>query len=247
MGDVIAPRRASVAAFAIAVACLCAASPAQAAAFFDDFNRASGTDLGPNWVERTGDNYIVGDSYVRSVGNGVSLMTVANFNETAPILSVDAGYPSQNFDVGYVALVGRYADDDNSVYVKVQSTGINSQNGFDRLFFYYGTDGGAWPGMTGGEAGVPITPFRNGRLTVTIAGSDVTASIDTDFNGTPEQTFTRGGLPLANLGTQVGLGMLSLDVAIDADNFSAVPEPTAALPLLAASLVLIARRRTRVP
>jgi hypothetical protein len=171
--------------------------------------------------------WIVGDSIVRSVGNtGPSLMTVSGFDTSAPQLTLDASYPSFTPDVAYAALIGRYADANNSVYVKVQNTlsppdRPDPRPAFDGLFFYYGTDGGGWAGMTGGAAFQPIAPFRDGRLGLTVVGSDVTATIDTNFDGTPELTYTRGGLPWANLGTQVGMAILQIDVAVNGDNFTA--------------------------
>jgi hypothetical protein len=128
--------------------------------------------------------------------------------------------------------------------VKVQNTGVANASAFDSLFFYYGTDGGAWSGMTGGDAQVSIPPASTLRLTVSVVGSDVTAMIDTNFDGTPELTYIRGGLPTENLGTKVGVGLLLLDTAVWADNFSAtdVPEPSSFVALGAAGMLLMQRR-----
>lgn len=178
-------------------------------------------------------------------------MTVADFNTTSPVLSVDALYPvgATQADIGYVGLVGRYADAGNSLFVKAQNTGrLGNLNVFDTLFIYYGTNAGGWEGMTGGEDRVEIAPFSSGRMTLAVVGSDVIVSIDTNFDTLPDLTYTRGGLPLANLGTQVGMSMLSLDVAMGADNFTAdVPEPgTLALSAAAVGTMVLRRRRSPV-
>src|SRR5262245_43773856 len=113
MSKIVASRRASVSALAVATVagCLLMTEPAWGQTFSDDFNRPSGTDLGPNWVERTGDLQIVGDSILRNAAqNAGSSMTVVNFNTTQPALSIDASYASQSsLDVAYVGLYGRYA------------------------------------------------------------------------------------------------------------------------------------------
>lgn len=231
----------------VVAGCVATAGSAWGQAFSDDFNRPFGTGLGPNWVERTGDFVIATGGIARSVGGATpSLMTVSGFNTEVPVLTLDLVYPSDTLDVAYGGLVGRYADANNNVFVKVQNTLSANRAAFDGLFFYQGTDGtsGKWPGMTGGEAYQPIPTFKEGRLTMTILGSDVTAMIDTNFDGTPELTYTRGGLPLANLGTEVGMAVFAFNVAVNADNFTAVPEPTTgALAVAALAAGLLATRR----
>jgi hypothetical protein len=204
--------------FAIAIGSL-SAGRAWGVTFSDDFNRANSTNLGPNWLERSGDFFIV-SNFIRSLGNGTTASaTVVGFSATTPALTIEANYPASTTGVGHVALVGRYADASNNVYVKVQSSGAGL--GFDQLSFAYGTDGSAWAGMTGGTGLQSVPLFTHARLGLTVAGSTVTATLDTNLDGTVDQTYTRGGLSLANLGTLVGMGMKINNVAYDADNFTA--------------------------
>ncbi len=229
---------------AAAVVCLSSASPARAAVFTDNFDRGYDTDIGPNWTERAGNFYLVADR-LRVASPAQSVMTVNGYAETAPTVSIDTIWPFPGIPGGagnQIGLVSRYRDLDNFVNVKVYNAGTTS-DGFDTLLFYYGNSTSAWPGMSGGGVAVAIPPFAAARLTTTVIGSTVTATIDTNSDGVPEYTHTRGGLPQDNLGTGVGVTMYIEGVAIDADNFSAVPEPSSVMVLSIAAAGLLARRR----
>jgi hypothetical protein len=85
-------------------------------------------------------------------------------------------------------------------------------------------------------------------MTASLIGGVAYLEFDTDFDGTPEQTYSYSGYSLGSLGTGIGLGSYGWATM---DNFAieteAIPEPgTAALlgPGLA-GLALALRRRRR--
>jgi len=179
----------------------------------DNFDRPDGTDMGPDWVERAGDWRIESNRARSSVSSSPELMTFSG-TSTNPVLSADVFYTGSS-RVTYSTLVSKYADLNNCLFIKVQD---NSYAGnFNRAFFYYGNNGQEWPGMTGGPAYVDITPFTSGRITTRLSGDSITLEIDSNFDGVPEQTYTRGGIPLGSLGDGVGLGGYS---SAELDNFS---------------------------
>lgn len=72
--------------------------------FTDDFNRANGTSLGPNWTERAGNMSISSNALVNSV-TGVSVATVNNVSAADVVLTADVNLGSglANRDTGLVA------------------------------------------------------------------------------------------------------------------------------------------------
>jgi hypothetical protein len=205
----------------------------------DDFNRADGTNMGSNWTERAGDFSIQSN---RASGPAYSLMTF--IGATSNSVTVDA-FPN-TLDLSYVAIVLGYADLSNNLFLKVQNQGSTD---FNYLGFYFGNNGtnnGAW---SQSQFLALSSSFASARMTATLSGTTVTLEFDTDFDGTPEQTYSRGSVPLGLLGSGIGLGGWTYATM---DNFSipgeqAIPEPGTAA-LLGSALVALAvalRRRLR--
>lgn len=215
-----------------------AAAPAAALGFFDGFNRPDDTDMGPSWTEQAYDWRIENGTARTELGFGnEALMTVNGLNMAEPTLGVNIHYQGDE-RITYGGLVSLYKDLDNCVFVKVQD---NAPEGdYFRVFFYWGNNSlSAWPGMTGGDYYVEVTPFTDARLWTVIEDDQVTLLIDRDFNGVPEDVITRGGIPLAEAGT--GVGLCGFD-NVTLDNFRAVPEP-ATLSLVALGALALIRRR----
>jgi len=199
----------------------------------DNFNRPDGTNMGPNWNEVRGD-WRIENQMARSQPTAFTdLMTFNGYNSTEPYVEAEVHYLGAA-RVTYCALVSRYLDLSNNLFVKVQDN--NASGDFERVFFYYGNNGGAWSGMTGGNYYVDVTPFTKARIWTVVQGTNITLNIDRDMNGVPEDTLTRGNFPVANLGDVVGLGGYNNATF---DNFL-VPEP-ATLGLL--GLLAVLRRR----
>jgi len=194
--------------------------------------------MGPTWNEEgAGDLEIInGRARARDYGtvifNGQTAMSV-----TADVYKINGGVSD------YCAIVLGYQDADNNLYIKVQTH--DGQSNFHALGFYFGDTGNSnhlWPESFFGD--IP-TPFSSARLTVSLVGSNASLEIDTDFDGTPEQTITRGSVPVHLLGSGIGLAGWNA-VGAEVDNFSITPEP-ATLVLLAAGLPALlkpARRRS---
>jgi cysteine-rich repeat protein len=162
----------------------------------DDFNRANDTDMGPNWLEPDPDFSVLANQASSDPSFAPSLMTFVG--QTSNTVCVDTFI--NGAQIQYTALVLRYADLANNVFVKVQDN--DGSGDYDTAFFHYGNNGGAWSGTYL----FPLTPFTSARLLAHVDGTDVTLQIDTDFNNVADQTYTVGGLPTGSLGTGIGLG-----------------------------------------
>lgn len=171
---------------------------------FDDFNRANSTNMGADWTEQAGDIEILSN-----MGHGVlnlSMMTHNGVNDNYATSTM-----SSRFDHGgglvYVAMVAGYAGISDNVFVKVQDN--NSDGFYDRVFFYYGNNGGFWAGYTGSYYYDLATPTVSGTMTLSFAngGDDAVLTIDNDASGAAE-TFVCGGLAANSgfLGTGFGVG-----------------------------------------
>lgn len=187
--------------------------------------------MGPNWIEQAGDFQITSG---RASGSDRALMTFVG--ATSNRLSVDA-FPSGS--LSYVALVLGYANLNNNLFMKVQN---QSSTLFNYAGFYYGNNGSQYF--------FPLSsPFASARMTASLVGSIAYLEFDTDFDGTPEQTYSYSGYSLGSLGTGIGLGSYGWATM---DNFSipgeVIPEPgTAALlgPALVGLAVALRRRLRR--
>ncbi len=211
----------------------CALAGVASAQFYDDFNRADGA-LGANWNTVSGTWRIENNQARSSPTSATDLVTCVPYQTADATVGADVFYLGSP-RVTYEALVSAFSSASNNVFVKVQD---NTQAGnFNRVFFYYGNNGGGWAGMTGGPAYQDVTAFTQARIWTVMTGNSITLNIDRDMNGTPEDILTRGGIPLGALGTTVGLGGYNNATF---DNFFATPEP-AALALLGLAIVL--RRR----
>ncbi len=179
-------------------------SSSRATSAFDDFNRANSTNMGADWTEQTGDIEILSN-----MGHGVQNLSMMTHN------GVNDNYASSNmssrFDHGgglvYVAMVAGYSGLYDNVFVKVQDN--NSDGWYDRVFFYYGNNGGSWSGYTGSYYYDLATPTVSGTMTLSFdnAGDDAVLTIDNDASGASE-VFVCGGLAASagGLGTGFGVG-----------------------------------------
>jgi hypothetical protein len=238
----------AIAAAVLVAAVLAWAAPAAQASpfvFIDEFDRPDGTDLGPYWTEQACDWRLEGGLARTQAGEpscAIALLNGYAWDEPSLLAMVHAvGSPRPT----YAALVARYLDDDNCLFVKVQDN--NLDGAFDVVVFYLGNNSlTPWSGMTD-HAGAPanywqfVTPFTQAYLGLTVAGDQVIVTLDRDFDGTPEDVIIRGGVP-AGLGQRVGMGGYN-EAAIG--DFIAMPEPATAilLGLGVAGMVFMPRRR----
>jgi len=196
------------------VAILTMAMQMSALAITDEFDRSDGTDMSAMWTEQSGDWRIESERARSSVIANHDIMTFPE-RSSSPTLSVDVYYTGTP-RITYAALISKYADASDFIRIKVQDN--DGGGDFDTAYFYHG--GSAWADMTGGSSLQSITPFTEARITTWYEGDIITLEIDHDFDGTPEETFWRGGIPLASLGDRVGVGGYG-DAAFD--NFTVDP------------------------
>ncbi len=170
----------------------------------DDFNRANGP-IGGSWVPGIGalTDWSIESNMGKYAGGGNGYMQHGTANAAYDSTDVWIDAKTAGASNGYVAAVTGLGGGDN-LYIKVQSQ--DGSGTFHVAGFYHGFNGGGWPGISGGAAFFALdTPFTEGRLRlyITDGGDTVNLDIDTDFNGTADQTYSRGGV----LGISGAFGM----------------------------------------
>jgi hypothetical protein len=204
------------------------------AGVLDNFDRPDAPTLGPNWTNQAGGQEILGNM-ARSLG-GAQNSSLATYNGvTANDAFVDV---HDGGSVSYLAIVLGYFDLNNNYFIKVQDQGTSGQ--FNYAAFYYGNNGG-------GDFFSLNTPFANGRITAFMTGTLATLQIDSNFDGTADQTYTYD-YGTATGGNGIGLGFYGAALA---DNFgtgtpNATPEPgTGAILLIGAGMIATGLKRRR--
>lgn len=216
-------------AFAL-IAALAALPSASRADFtiLDDFNRPDAATLGPNWSQWSGSTRVASGMAVGGGPTNLAIFDGMGGSSVTADLYAGGGI----FD--FAALVIGFRDRANNLYVKLQQNGGTA--GFDRVVFCYGenvVDTSAWSGSGFTLMSAPTT---SARATITLVGDTITLYIDTNFDGTADQTYAASGVPLGRIGT--GIGIASRGNA-RIDNFGgtvfAIPEPSS---IILASLSL---------
>jgi hypothetical protein len=208
-------------------------------AFSDDFNRSDSTNLGPNWTQQVGSIGISGNQASSSAG-GDNYATVNGFSGNYLSTKITMDVFDQNTGLAYDALVFGIAGTSQSIFVKVQDQG--GSGNFNYYAFYYGNNGGgAFTSLN--------TPFQSGRLTVWASDLDtIWLGIDSNFDGTYEQTYSNTGWSSKTLGTGIGLGMYG---NVRADNYTTeggsqrVPEPGTLLLFASGLMGLLGLRKCK--
>ncbi|UCG48779.1 MAG: hypothetical protein JSU94_03175 [Phycisphaerales bacterium] len=161
----------------------------------DDFNRADSAKMGSNWVQQAGDFSI---NKQQAVAGSSGLITLAgrSYDHIAANVSLSPTYPTQ-----HAALVLGYRNLNNNIYIKMEGKERFQQLAFD--FGYNGINNVAWP-----DSGVEgLSPsFRSAKISARLDGDTVIVEIDSDFDGAPDQAFSRGNIPTKLLGSAIGLG-----------------------------------------
>ncbi len=215
---------------------LALAAAAGAQTFSDDFNRANSGTLGSNWTLVSPTTQIINNAATNG-SSSLGLSTVNGYSAAYTAVTVSADVQSGQSGTSYVALVFGYASTSaqQAIFIKIQD---NDGNGtFDALGFYTGNNVNS--GLSG--FGSLSTPFSRAHIAVWASDANtVNLGVDTDFNGTFDQTYSSTGASSLALGTGVGLGLYGTAIA---DNYLAVvPEPAT---LLVFGLGALALRRRR--
>jgi len=189
----------------------------------DDFNRPDGP-IGPSWIPTpTTAVWQVISNRGRHTNTGVNdiirhVDATGSYVDAVCMLDVFCPTTASQFSAIMIGLGGT-----DSIMVKIQNQ--TTVPGFSHIGLYHrisATGWGAWTGVgTGTGFQVLTAPFEQGRLKVYFSDPDtIVAEIDTDFDGNPDQTYTRTGVLgiAANLGTGFGIG--AWQAAAEFDNWS---------------------------
>jgi len=201
------------------------------AGVLDDFNRANAPTLGASWTAQAGGGEIYNNTARASGGSQFpNLLTyngVSTNSAFVDVYSIDS-------NLAYIALDLAFQDVNNNYFIKVQNQG-GGASGFNYGAFYYGNNGG-------GNFFTLSSPFVSGRITAFFTGTVATLDIDSNFDGTPDQTYSYN-YGTGTGGTGIGLGLYG---TAQADNFGSgvTPEPATMLLLgTGVSAVAAALRR----
>jgi hypothetical protein len=223
----------------VASAC-CAAAYGQ---IVDDFNRPNSTDMGPNWSEDKPDFYIE-DNQAKAVGSNI-YMTWKGTPNTVPyyhfVCQWDVFAPT-----GSLAYTGLRTGVGGTYEMMIKLQSQSSPGTFSHIGFYRGKTPGLYSAWPGGKGFVTLTAkFDKGRITQYFKQGnkdEVFIDIDTDFNGTPEYTYSSPGVEAWGNEMGLGLGIAAYgsptSVAVFDNLFT--PEPTS---LASLALGMLLRRR----
>ena len=217
-------------------ACGLALAQAQATVL-DNFNRPDGA-LGGNWTIQNGNMVIINNQAAGDPAAGWSFNLATYNGVSSDTVFADVYCVGTTLD--YAALILGYASPDENAFIKVQ--GQDGGGMFDHAAFYYGNNGG-------GSFFTLSQPFSSAHMIASLVGDAATLTLDTDFDGVPEQTYTwnYGGNAF---GTGIGMaGFLGGSARLDNYGIPGgqqVPEVTTTISLLFGSvfaLGLMARKR----
>lgn len=187
----------------------------------DDFNRSDGP-LGPSWVGYAGPlaGYTVSSWRGRHTGFVSSIVAHASaagsyrsFSQTIDVFKGSDG-------LEYVALASGLGGAEG-LFIKVQSQ--DSPAAFNWLGFYRGLNAAGWPGAAP-DFVTATAPFASARMQVyfTDDGDTLHLALDTNFDGIPEQSYTRGGVKALSAGFGTGFGIGAYGTTVY-DNWRIMP------------------------
>jgi hypothetical protein len=199
----LAVRRKTLLVIGVVLAALAIPSAAQAytckSAGEDDFQRPSGTNLGPKWIERKENWEILpgGRVFHSSLEDGVATFVGADARDASVCIDVNRGTTNTGFRSVGVVLNYKSLSDANIIW-------IGNEGPSDKFNSYKFQ----WLGLIGEgpEYGLIDTPFENARLHVTQVGTVATLEIDLNYDGIADETYSADyGAEYSGTGTGVGI------------------------------------------
>jgi hypothetical protein len=205
----------------VSIAACLAIGGIASAQWSDDFNRPDGP-IGGAWTVVSGSWAIISNqgTHTTAPAHEYLLHNVATAPYDQAVIELDVFAPGSGSQFSAV-LIGLGGTD--TIQVKIQDQ-VAGTPGFSNVGIYHMTSPstwGAWTG-TGTGFGTLSAPFLSGRMKVYFPDPNtLVLEVDTDFNGTPDQTYTKDNvLSIApNLGT--GLGIMCWGSTALFDNWTA--------------------------
>ncbi len=202
-----------------------AASGSRATTGSDDFNRASGTDMGSDWTEILGDMGITSNTgYGMSSQHNLMLHNSVNGDYAESVQSIDFLPRVSGPDKTYVALIcAHHLVSLNNLHIRVQDTTLDGL--YNRVFFMSGVSPTFWDTSCYFDLAVP-TPSGRMRVTFENGGDMAVLDIDRNFDGIWDEQFSCGGILSAglSLGDTYGIGSFRQG-AFDNWLVEEIPEP----------------------
>ncbi len=224
-------------------AAVLAAGTSAMAQWSDNFDRPDGP-IGGDWTVTSGTWAVLGNrgTHTSTAANEILTHNSANLGYLNSVTYLDVFATTSGGSQFSGVLIGLGGAD--SIMVKIQDQ-TTSALGFSNIGIYHRTSATGWGAWTGTGTGFAALTgqFLSGRLKVSFPDADtLLAEIDTDFNGTPEQAYTKTGVSAlaANLGT--GFGIAAWGNTATFDNWAVTPTP-GTLALVGMGGLLAARRR----
>ncbi|MCY3001538.1 MAG: hypothetical protein NTV21_07020 [Planctomycetota bacterium] len=192
----------------------------------DDFERADGP-LGPGWTALSGSWQVLGGrgAHASTAPNEIVAFDAAQARYTDASVQLDVHCQNLGSQFSGVAIGVGGAD---TLLVKVQDQ--DGLPGFSHIGLLHRTGATSWNTWTGAGTGIAALSahFDAARLTVSFPDADtLRVELDTNFDGVPEQVYSRTGVAAlaANLGT--GFGVAAWGSTARFDNFKVSPEDIA--------------------
>jgi hypothetical protein len=208
------------------IAALVAAAGSAQAQWSDNFNRPNGA-IGGDWTVVSGTWGIVSNQGVHQSANPNEYIrhntAALSYDLSVTGLDVFAISTASQFSGVLIGLGGT-----DAILVKLQAQTATGQ--FSNIGFYRLSTTAAWTGTTtlpGGAtntAGFIAIPagltFASGRMTVSFPTADLLQlDIDTDFNGSTDQTYTRSGVSTISAGFGTSHGIVGWGTTATFDNW----------------------------
>ena len=173
----------------------------------DDFDRAAGTNMGPDWNEVQGDFGILNNAgYGVAAGDQYMIHTSALAGVFGSDMAVDFLPDVQGRNGMSVALISGYADSLSNVFIKVEDG--DSDGLYDKVVFLNGISGTPW--NAGANTFSLATPTSSGRMSVFFtSGGDVANCDITNGTSGALEHFESSGLLSSGVifGLQFGIGV----------------------------------------
>jgi hypothetical protein len=172
----------------------------------DNFNRPDGP-IGPDWTAVSG-TWAIASNQGMHTGTGVNTVLQHNSASLQYDLSVTTldihKIPGNTANAFVAALIGLGGT--NTLMVKIQAQAGTDM--FSNIGIYRATNGTGWGTYPGGlPFSVLTAPFQSARMTISFPNADtIQCDLDTNFDGTPDQTYQSAAVSTLSLGTQHGIG-----------------------------------------